>query len=120
MSIVIGLSSYGILMLHLLNTTYDIPPEVVNILDRVCVVYAVDRASILGGRKYPAVARARGIAMYLCCKFTKLSLPEIGRALGGRHHTTVLAARDKWAALIKDDYNVRSEIFSIMEQLKCE
>src|SRR5512132_2632792 len=32
----------------------------------------------------------RQIAMYLCKKLTKHSYPEIGRAFGGKHHTTVM------------------------------
>ena len=35
---------------------------------------------------------ARGVAMYLTREMTKLSLQEIGKEFGGRHHTTVLNA----------------------------
>lgn len=37
----------------------------------------------------------RHIAMYLCKKFTKSSLPEIGREFGGKDHTTILYASRK-------------------------
>jgi chromosomal replication initiator protein len=36
------------------------------------------------------IARPRQIAMYLAKELTQASLPEIGRAFGGKHHTTVL------------------------------
>jgi len=36
------------------------------------------------------IARPRQIAMYLARELTQASLPEIGRAFGGKHHTTVL------------------------------
>jgi chromosomal replication initiator protein len=33
--------------------------------------------------------------MYLCRDLAGASLPEIGRAFGGKHHTTVLHSVDK-------------------------
>jgi chromosomal replication initiator protein len=39
-----------------------------------------------------AIALPRQIAMYLCRKLTSASYPEIGRALGGRDHTTAINA----------------------------
>lgn len=40
----------------------------------------------------PAVCRPRQIAMYLCSKRLGMSLPEIARRFGGKHHTTALHA----------------------------
>src|SRR3989440_2250884 len=37
-----------------------------------------------------AVAMPRQVAMYLCKRLTRHSFPEIGRAFGGKHHTTVM------------------------------
>jgi chromosomal replication initiator protein len=37
----------------------------------------------------------RQIAMYLCKRMTELSLPEIGRRFGGKHHSTVIHAIQK-------------------------
>ena len=36
------------------------------------------------------IAHPRQIGMYLCRALTSASLPEIGRAFGGKHHTTVM------------------------------
>ncbi len=41
------------------------------------------------------VAFPRQIAMYLCKQMTPLSLPEIGRKFGGKHHSTVIHAIQK-------------------------
>src|SRR5262245_1312389 len=41
----------------------------------------------------------RQMAMYLCKKLTKASLPEIGREFGGKHHTTVLHSINKISEL---------------------
>jgi chromosomal replication initiator protein len=41
------------------------------------------------------VVHPRQVAMYLCRELASASLPEIGRAFGGKHHTTVLHSIDK-------------------------
>ena len=46
----------------------------------------------LSARRARAVARPRQLAMYLAKQLTTCSLPEIGRAFGGRDHTTVAHA----------------------------
>lgn len=43
-------------------------------------------------RRARDIARPRQVAMYLCKKLTKRSLPDIGRRFGGRDHTTVMHA----------------------------
>jgi len=41
------------------------------------------------------IAEPRQVAMYLAKELTGASLPEIGRAFGGKHHTTVLHSIQK-------------------------
>jgi len=40
----------------------------------------------------PQIVLPRQIAMYLCKRLTSLSLPDIGRRFGGKHHSTVIHA----------------------------
>jgi chromosomal replication initiator protein len=49
------------------------------------------------------IAYPRQIAMYLCKTVLTMSLPEIGRAFGGKHHTTVLHSINKIGRLRRDD-----------------
>ena len=49
--------------------------------------------------------------------FHNISLPQIGEALGGRDHTTVMHACDKVADLIERDDFLRRQIIKIREQL---
>ena len=44
----------------------------------------------------------RQVAMYLVKELTHASLPEIGRAFGGKHHTTVLHSIHKIEKLAPD------------------
>jgi chromosomal replication initiator protein len=41
------------------------------------------------------VVYPRQVAMYLVKELTDASLPEIGRAFGGKHHTTVIHSINK-------------------------
>jgi len=41
--------------------------------------------------------------MYFACVMTELSSTDIGRAFGGRDHTTVLHARKKIQKMLEDD-----------------
>ncbi len=50
-----------------------------------------------------AIAYPRQIAMYLCKDILSMSLPEIGRAFGGKHHTTVLHSVNKIDRLRRED-----------------
>lgn len=63
-----------------------------NILKTVAEYYKVKVADLLSKRRSRSVARPRQIAMALCKELTNRSLPEIGDAIGGRDHTTVLHA----------------------------
>jgi chromosomal replication initiator protein len=51
--------------------------------------------------------------MYLSRQHTKDSYPDLGRAFGGKHHTTVISAVEKIADRLKDDPGLRGEIHAI-------
>ncbi|MGA1868649.1 MAG: chromosomal replication initiator protein DnaA [bacterium] len=59
----------------------------------------------------------RQIAMYLCRKLTKESLPKIGRSFGGKDHTTVVHAYKKIEKLLEDDFDLRHTISKITSQI---
>ena len=63
-------------------------------------------------------SRPRQIAMYLCKKFTKHSYPEIGRAFGGKHHTTVIHSFAKIESLKSRDSNLQKLVNDLSEQLE--
>jgi len=59
----------------------------------------------------------RQIAMYLVKDLTSASLPEIGRAFGGKHHTTVLHSIQKIDRLRQQDQVLNREIQSLSDSL---
>jgi hypothetical protein len=62
-------------------------------------------------------ARPRMVAMRLCREFTSRSYPEIGRAFGGRDHTTVLSAFRRIGALSDADPEFAAVVASIRAKL---
>jgi len=60
----------------------------------------------------------RQIAMYLCKKLTKHSYPEIGRAFGGKHHTTVIHSFVKIESLKSRDSALQKLIIELSERLE--
>ena len=64
------------------------------------------------------VAFPRQVAMYLCKKLTKHSYPEIGRAFGGKHHTTVIHSCEKIKALSLGDAVFQKRLLNLSESLQ--
>ena len=71
--------------------------------------YKLKLSDMVSKRRTRSIARPRQIAMALSKELTKHSLPEIGRAFGGRDHTTVLHACRKIKELSESDKDVRSD-----------
>ena len=63
------------------------------------------------------VALPRQVAMYLMREEANISLPQIGEALGGRDHTTVMYACEKVADMLERDDRLRRQLITIREQL---
>ncbi|HEV7682637.1 MAG TPA: chromosomal replication initiator protein DnaA [Pyrinomonadaceae bacterium] len=64
------------------------------------------------------LAFPRQIAMYLCKKLTKHSYPEIGRAFGGKHHTTVIHSCEKIKLLASADAVFQKRLLNMSEGLQ--
>jgi chromosomal replication initiator protein len=60
----------------------------------------------------------RQVAMYLCKKLTKHSYPEIGRAFGGKHHTTVIHSFEKIQSLSASDAGFQRLLLDLSEGLQ--
>jgi chromosomal replication initiator protein len=55
--------------------------------------------------------------MYLLREEANCSLPQIGDALGGRDHTTIMYGCEKIADLLERDDRLRRQVIEIREQL---
>ena len=96
------------------------PPREVTIDDIQAVVsayYGMRVSDLTGRRRTRNIVTARHVTMYLARELTRMSLPQIGQALGGRDHTTVMHGRDKIAALFEKDDTLRRQILEIKTKL---
>jgi chromosomal replication initiator protein len=87
---------------HYVNAEPDqMRPE--RIVTVVAERFGVRVDALCGQRRTQSIALPRQVAMYLMRQLTDLSLVEIGRAFGGRDHTTVMYACVKVGELVGRD-----------------
>jgi len=92
------------------------PREIITvetIIKSVASYYGLKTAEIKSDRRHKSLANPRAVAMYLSRHHTKDSYPDLARAFGGKHHTTVISAVQKIAERLKEDASLRSEIHAI-------
>jgi chromosomal replication initiator protein len=87
------------------------------IIDAAAQEFGIERESLLARDRRPTVATARQVAMYLARELTEHSLPEIGRGIGGRNHTTVLHAVNRVSAALRTDPAVRNAVDNLHRRL---
>ena len=87
------------------------------VLMAVAEVFGLSPDQLLGRSRSRDVALPRQVAMYLMREEVNASLPQIGEALGGRDHTTVMYACEKVADLIERDDRLRRQVLQIREHL---
>ena len=101
---------------HYVNPEPDrMTPE--RILSAVSDRFGVKIELLCGQRRTQSVALPRQVAMYLMRQLTDLSLAEIGRAFGGRDHTTVLYACEKVGELIRSDNTLEDKVNGLISTL---
>ncbi|RMH40323.1 MAG: chromosomal replication initiator protein DnaA [Deltaproteobacteria bacterium] len=83
------------------------------VLKAVASYYGVKISDLKSPRRHKSIAGPRAVAMYLARQHTKDSYPDLGRAFGGKHHTTVISAVDKIARRLPTDPALRGELHAI-------
>ena len=56
--------------------------------------------------------------MFIAKKLTRMSFPQIGRAFGGKHHTTVMHSVSKVEETMDQDAEFRRVVQGLMEALR--
>ncbi len=83
---------------------------------RVAEYFQIGLGEIRGVRRDRSILYPRQVAMFLCRRLTEASLPEIGRAFGGRDHTTVMHAVEKIARESTQDVH-KKQLLDHLNQL---
>jgi len=87
------------------------------IIAGVAAFYKLTPQDLIGAQRDKRVALARQVAMYLLREDGHCSLLQIGQLLGGRDHSTVAHGREKIAAQLNEEPQLRQEIEQIREML---
>jgi hypothetical protein len=87
------------------------------IIEASAAHFQVSFGDIIGSRRTAGACMPRHIAMYLAKTLTVRSLPEIGRRIGNRDHTTILHGIRKIEALLLTDDALRADVEAIKEAL---
>jgi len=95
----------------------DRPPATDAILAATARHFEIDRGVLLGKRRDARTAGVRQVAMYLMRNDGRETLPEIGRVLGGRDHTTVLHGCNKIERRLKLEDQLKADIEAIRAHL---
>jgi chromosomal replication initiator protein len=82
--------------------------------------YNMSVQQLLERTRRHTIARPRQTAMFLACRMTQASLPDIGARFGGFDHTTVMYARDRVAALVEQDAAFKAGVENIARTIKRE
>jgi chromosomal replication initiator protein len=84
-----------------------------HVLKAVASYYNLKVSDIKSPRRHKSLAGPRAVAMYLARTHTKESYPDLGRAFGGKHHTTIISAVEKITRRLKSDTALRGEIHAV-------
>ena len=90
------------------NAAKEITPQL--IINVVSEHFGINSLDIIGQKRSKELVFPRQIVMYLCGERTTESLQNIGKALGGRDHTTIIHGTKKIATEIKNDENLKNTI----------
>jgi chromosomal replication initiator protein len=88
------------------------------IQQEICRFYKIRIDDLLGKKKNKSIALPRQIAMYLCREMTSNTYPHIGKAFGGRDHTTVMHACDKVTKMMEKEKQFQTMIEKLTHNIR--
>ena len=100
-------------LVDLLPRRGDVKPD--EIVRQVASSFGVTVDQIRSRDRSRQIALPRQIAMFLLREEANVSLPQIGEALGGRDHTTVMYGCEKIADMLETDDRLRRQVIEIKE-----
>lgn len=93
-------------------------PSVEAVMRAACAHFGVSLLDMQSARRSQYIVRPRQIAAYLAKHLTLQSMPQIGRRMGGRDHTTILHAVRKIEELRLSDPRIDDAVRAITDTLR--
>ncbi len=84
-------------------------------VEAVAAAFGVAASELRGRSRQRHLVEARQVAMYVLREATDLSLPAIGRALGGRDHTTVMHGLERIRERLAHSPTLRNRVADLLE-----
>ena len=88
------------------------------ILSKTTELYGFPRDDLIGGSRRRPLVTARQVSMYVFRELTDMSYPAIGRAFGGRDHTTVIHAVDKISKLMPERREIYDQVSTLISSVR--
>jgi chromosomal replication initiator protein len=88
-----------------------------DVINAVADYYRISLDDLRGKQRDKHIVVPRQVAMYLMRQETEASLLEIGQALGGRDHSTVLHGCEKISREVNENTALRKEVLAIRQQI---
>ncbi|MBV8820565.1 MAG: chromosomal replication initiator protein DnaA [Acidobacteriaceae bacterium] len=101
-----------------LSTGHDKKVTIESVVKAVGERFSLTPVQLKSKSNERKIVYPRQIAMYLVKELTTASLPEIGKAFGGKHHTTVLYSIEKIAGLRHKDPDLNSILNSLIDSIR--
>ncbi len=89
-----------------------------NIQQKVSSYFDLTMLEMASPRRSINIARPRQIAMYLSKEVTSFSYPEIGKAFGGKDHTTIMHAVKKIESLSLEDKKLKKDLIDLRKLIR--
>ena len=88
------------------------------IIEIICGYYNVKKSDLIGKKRNKEIVDPRQICVYIITELLDVPLDSIGKALGGRDHTTIMHARDKVANNIKTNKGLKTTVSDLIAMIK--
>ena len=93
-------------------------PDATAIVKAVAQQFHTTVEALKGKRRTNVIVVPRQTAMYLCRSLTEMALTDVGKAFGGRDHTTVLYACERVREMMDVDPEYKRTVEDLEERLR--
>lgn len=93
--------------LEIVRANYSKPicANIDSIIRGVSREFDISIDDIRSSRRFRHLVEARQMVIYLTLEFTSMTLNEVGKFIGARHHSTIIHARENMRAYIYAKYD---------------